>query len=407
VRRLLLTAALGLVAALSTAVPGASAHTLSGVAADVPTGGHGIRSASRAHTASLDYYNGPVLHSNRTHLIFWQPSGSGLSFDPGYEALIATFMSQVAADSHRPTNVYSLTGQYHDAGGPAAYDSRYGGAIVDSDPLPPNGCVEPVGAGPGWTTCLSSDQIDNEVHAFIAAHHLPTAAGDLYMLLTPRGLGSCEMGGPTNCALGGSTLSGYCGYHTNTPDATIKYAVIPYNAVSGHCQSDNPRPNGSTADPSISTISHEHNEIITDPFGNAWVAPSGEENGDLCISEFGSALGGAGSSVYNQVIHGGHYYLQQEWSNDDGACASHDEADRVSTKGPRRIRVHHKAKFLAGASDPDGAIVAYFWTFGDGRSARGKSVHHRYKKRGTYTVTLRVSDSGGNWAFATRKLRVR
>ena len=71
--------------------------------------------------------------------------------------------------------------------------------------------------------------------------------------------------------------------------------MIPYNAVTGHCQSGNPRPNASTADPAISTISHEHNESVTDPLGNAWVDSSGDEIADLCITSYGPALGGTGA----------------------------------------------------------------------------------------------------------------
>ena len=51
-------------------------------------------------------------------MIFWAPAGSGLAFDPGYESLIETFLIDVAADSHRTTNVYGLSGQYTDGGGP-------------------------------------------------------------------------------------------------------------------------------------------------------------------------------------------------------------------------------------------------------------------------------------------------
>ena len=90
-----------------------------------------------------------MLHSNRTHVIFWEPAGSGLSFDPGYESLIETFLIDVAADSHRTTNVYGLSGQYRDSDGPAAYDSTYGGAVLANDPLPPNGCTEPPTGPPG------------------------------------------------------------------------------------------------------------------------------------------------------------------------------------------------------------------------------------------------------------------
>ena len=104
----------------------------------------------------------------------------------------------------------------------------------------------------------------------IAANHLPTHR--------PRHLLHDHAGRPwqlhrlygsSSCALGGSA-TGYCGYHSETANG-ILYAVIPYNAVPGHCQSSNPRPNASTADPTISTISHEHNETVTDPDGNAWI----------------------------------------------------------------------------------------------------------------------------------------
>ena len=68
-------------------------------------------------------------------------------------------------------------------------------------------------------------------------------------------------------------MIGFCGYHTVSSSDTL-YAVIPYNAVNGHCQSGNPRPNASTADPALSTISHELAETVTDPYGNAWSTAS-------------------------------------------------------------------------------------------------------------------------------------
>jgi len=120
---------------------------------------------ARAHLASdpgnLPYDGGPVLHSNRTHVIFWEPDGSGLSFEPGYRSLIDTFLSDVAADSHSPDNVYGLTGQYQDALGPAVYNSAYAGSVLDTDPLPPSRCVEPPLTGPGWTVCLTDQQLQD------------------------------------------------------------------------------------------------------------------------------------------------------------------------------------------------------------------------------------------------------
>src|SRR5205807_6872617 len=135
--------------------------------------------------------------------------------------------------------------------------------------------------------------------------HLPRTATDLYFLVTPDRFGDCIDQDSQSCALGGSG-SGYCGYHSQTQTLNLLYAVIPYNAVSGHCQSSNPRPNRSAADPAISTISHEHNETVTDPQADGWTDGDGNEDGDLCITNFGPAIGGAGPTVWNEVIHGGH-----------------------------------------------------------------------------------------------------
>lgn len=46
-----------------------------------------------------------------------------------------------------------------------------------------------------------------------------------------------------------------------------------------------------------------------------------------------------------------------------------------------------------GSTDPDGSIVSYSWTFGDGGSALGASVQHAYGNVGNYTATLVVTDN--------------
>jgi len=49
----------------------------------------------------------------------------------------------------------------------------------------------------------------------------------------------------------------------------------------------------------------------------------------------------------------------------------------------------------SGSRDPDGSIVSYSWTFGDGDSASGVTISHVYTSAGTYTVTLTVTDNAG------------
>src|SRR5437588_6128532 len=111
----------------------AQAKSLGGIIPDLPNA-HAAVHHPRAHVANLPYGGGPVLHANRTHVIFWEPSGSGMTFAHGYQALIEQFLRRVAADSHHFGNVYGLTGQYRDSEGqPPAYASTYGGPTLDTD----------------------------------------------------------------------------------------------------------------------------------------------------------------------------------------------------------------------------------------------------------------------------------
>jgi hypothetical protein len=410
------TAVLGLIAvlaaglALSVAPAGgatSSTHhkTFAGIIPDIPTGGH-VRRSPLARAANLPYGGGTVMHSNRTHLIFWQPAGSGLGYEPGYVAAIQTFLRRVAADSRKPTNVYSLSGQYHDATGPAAYDSQYAGSTLDTDRLPRNGCTEPP-TGPGWGVCVNDSQMLGEIEHMIGVHRLPTTARDLYLLVSPKGMGSCTGPGPDNCALGGEADGSYCGYHSESPDDTVLYAIIPYNAVDGHCQSGSPRPNGGSADPTISTVSHEHNEAVTDPYGTAWIDLStGNEDGDLCISNFGPTLGGSGSRQWNESIGGGHYFLQEEWSNADRGCAARTRGDQISFSAPARVPARRNAGFVGRGSTPHGSIRAWDWFFGDGKSAHKRVVSHAFPRAGRYRVVLRTTDAWGIRAFFAKVITV-
>lgn len=53
------------------------------------------------------------------------------------------------------------------------------------------------------------------------------------------------------------------------------------------------------------------------------------------------------------------------------------------------------------SSDPDGSLVSYAWTFGDGASASGPVVTHTYTQAGVWTTTLTVTDSDGARATST------
>ena len=63
----------------------------------------------------------------------------------------------------------------------------------------------------------------------------------------------------------------------------------------------------------------------------------------------------------------------------------------------------------AESSDPDGAIVAYTWDFGDDSatdSTSGVTATHTYAEPGTYSVTLTVANSLGQTATTSRTVTV-
>jgi len=62
--------------------------------------------------------------------------------------------------------------------------------------------------------------------------------------------------------------------------------------------------------------------------------------------------------------------------------------------------------FTSTSSDPDGSIVAYSWTFGDGGTSTAQNPSHTYAAGGTYTVKLTVTDNRGATASASKSVTV-
>ncbi len=245
-------------------------------------------------------------------------SNSGpLSFDSGYESLIDRYFTDVAHDSGSSTNVYSAATQYSDGYGAIRYQATFGGSYVDHDPLPAKTCDDGQNS-----SCFIDTQLRTEIQRVLTRKGWHGGTDNLFFVMTPDGVGSCLD------SLGGQCASNYyCAYHNDFTDSSsepVLYANEPYQATISGCDSES-APNGGDADTTINTISHEQNEAVTDPFGDAWWANDGseDEEADLCAWSFGAALGGSGDTAYNQVINGDHYWLQQEYSNADGGCVQH------------------------------------------------------------------------------------
>jgi hypothetical protein len=136
-------------------------------------------------------------------------------------------------------------------------------------------------------------------------------------MFTAKGIGSCIDGTNASCS-----FANFCAYHSNigSGSSEILYANMPYADTSPSTCDSGQHPNNDDADATLNVASHEHNEAITDPLGSAWYDSAGNENGDKCAWNFGTALGSTTSGAYNQVINGHDYYLQQEWSNASSSC---------------------------------------------------------------------------------------
>jgi hypothetical protein len=268
-----------------------------------------------------------VMRTNRIYAIYWLPSGSSchLIACSAYESGVNQYFTDVAHDSGLSTNVYSAATQYYDAIGPISNSSTFGGSYVDTKPYPASGCTDT-----GKARCLTDQQIQTEIQNVLTTNAWHGSTTTMFFLLTPDNVGSCFDATNATC-----TNNVYCAYHSYFTDSNsepVIYGNEPFNATITGCHDISSlsggtqgSPNNPDVDPSLNTISHEHNEAITDPWLDAWYANDAfnDENGDLCDFDFGTALGTVGGQPYNQVINGHQYSLQQEYSNDGLGCVQH------------------------------------------------------------------------------------
>jgi len=120
----------------------------------------------------------------------------------------------------------------------------------------------------------------------------------------------------------------------------------------------------------------------------------------------GTAFGVGASHTYG---HAGTYVVTLTVTDGRGLTG----VDRASVFALNRPPVAHAGPDLAvttgtavavngaASSDPDGRIVTYIWSFGDGAGAAGVSATHVYRAAGVYPVTLTVVDDVGAGASDT------
>lgn len=125
-----------------------------------------------------------------------------------------------------------------------------------------------------------------------------------------------------------------------------------------------------------------------------------------------TAIGQTSSHIYTQF---GSYTVTLTVTNSLGLSTSSERQVTVTDELPTASFVVTSAnpargvpvRFDASASsDPDGTISSYVWSFGDGAGGSGATPRHTYSRKGTYTVTLTVTDSSGQSAAKSEQLRI-
>jgi len=117
--------------------------------------------------------------------------------------------------------------------------------------------------------------------------------------------------------------------------------------------------------------------------------------------EFGDGQTSTERNPQHEYAAGGTYTVTLTVTDDDGA--TDDVSREVTVTPPNQAPTADfsfdctglSCTFTDESDDPDGTVVAWSWTFGDGQTSTERNPQHTYADEGTYTVTLTVTDDDG------------
>jgi hypothetical protein len=389
---------------------------------------------------SMQYNGGPVLHTVRPYLVFWDPPAAAPISDRSRQ-VIERYLTDVAKGGAAAVDTYSVSRQYFDASGFADSAQTFNAAqqvISDVNSYPPQDSTTCTKAevSPSYPFCLTDAQVQDELAQLINADGLPTGIGQgapVYLVITPSDVNVCQPG--VGCA-----NNTFCGYHGEFSDGSgaVVYALVSFLPITPdptRCQVDGlatpQEPNGDVADVIIDDLSHESVEAITDPLGTGWYDNyTGNEVADNCEATgpydpadhanptdpnaYLPTLGGQPSSgtLFDQLIAGDRYYTQTVWSNGEGGCVPAPAQAGLTaafTSSPPAL-AGSRVSMVPSGSAASAGISSTTWSFGDGASAFAigppASVSHIYSRHGVYNAVLTLVDARGNLSTALRRITV-
>ncbi|MFQ5711223.1 MAG: PKD domain-containing protein [Candidatus Geothermarchaeales archaeon] len=119
--------------------------------------------------------------------------------------------------------------------------------------------------------------------------------------------------------------------------------------------------------------------------------------------DFGDGSTSTDQNPTHKYADDGAYTAVLKVTDDDGASSTYSKTITVTnvppiaefTYSPEKPTSQDDIQFVDKSSDPDGNIASYEWDFGDGTISTEQNPKHRFRKDGTYTVKLTVTDDDG------------
>jgi hypothetical protein len=376
-------------------------------------------------TGGLCWNGGPVMHGNETFALTWDPARS---YWAGTRNYVEQYLKDVADGSGTFASPYAVTPQYNDPTGRAGNASRYGGGCIDYGVLGGATCTFPnsIGNGPGnnyppngcavTAVCLTDSEVQQYLRTTIdqmgLVNRIQPGYTPVLVLLTPSNVETCLDAAGTLCSSTGGSAAQFCSYHSYlTVGSTVfAYVVQPWTTGTSCDDPNIPALTTNVTAEQLATdtgrrlvtpLSQAQIAAIVNPQLNGWFARDGSEINDnaRCGPVPKGDVATVGGSGQNP------YYLQPAFSN--AGLLESDPYAPVCALG-----VDLMPRFVVPSPIDQGDVVAfdgsvtvsslmvpklgYSWSFGDGLTGIGPSVVHSYAKGGTYTVTLTVTDRGGN-----------
>ncbi|HEU4563387.1 MAG TPA: S8 family serine peptidase [Gemmatimonadaceae bacterium] len=122
----------------------------------------------------------------------------------------------------------------------------------------------------------------------------------------------------------------------------------------------------------------------------------------------GTTVGNAGSGSPNKILYTGFISGSGTISTPPPSATPTTDKPPVASFTFSCTATYHECRFDSRASTDDYGIASRYWTWGDGMSltSKGATPDHRYSRAGTYSVTLKVTDTKGQATSVTKSVTV-